>query len=54
MWNVLIFLVYEICQNGKRIFYHNEERQFTTNDKPKMEQSTLSLSVRTSGETEDM
>jgi hypothetical protein len=52
-WILRIFLLYEICVNGKRKLYHNEERQFITNDKTPMDQSTSPLSMHASDENQD-
>jgi hypothetical protein len=49
---LLIFLVYEICENGKRKFYHHEERQFIINENAKMDQSSSSVNGHTPSEAQ--
>ncbi|CAF0855232.1 unnamed protein product [Adineta steineri] len=41
-YNLLIFILYEICVNGERKLYHHMERHFITNDTSKMNRTALS------------
>ncbi|CAF3899579.1 unnamed protein product [Rotaria sp. Silwood1] len=50
---LLIFLVYEICENGKRTLFHHDQRRFTTEDKRKTNQLTSSINTQTASGPDD-